>query len=74
MSRVCDRNEETILYVLSKCNKLAQPDYRKQHSKVAQNVYWSCYMQKKRVNYVAGKVAENQEAMCDRILIYIVSL
>ena len=38
--RMCDHAEETIMHIVSECEKLAQGEYKKRHDKVALRLHW----------------------------------
>jgi hypothetical protein len=38
--RMCGSREETVMHILSECEKLAQTEYRKRHDKVATIIHW----------------------------------
>ena len=38
--RMCGSSEESVMHILSECEKLAQTEYRKRHDKVAIIIPW----------------------------------
>lgn len=40
LCRMCGAREETVMHILSECEKLAQSEYRKRHDKVATIIHW----------------------------------
>jgi len=38
--RVCNARDETVMHILSKCEKLAQGKYKKRHDHVASIIHW----------------------------------
>ena len=38
--RMCDETGETVNYIVSKCSKLTQREYKRRHDNVARMVHW----------------------------------
>lgn len=41
MCRMCGVRDETVMHILSECEKLAQGDYKKRHDRVASIIHWN---------------------------------
>ena len=40
MCRMCGARDETVMHILSECEKLAQGEYKKRHDRVASIIHW----------------------------------
>jgi len=38
--RMCNARDETVMHILSECQKLAQGEYKKRHDQVASIIHW----------------------------------
>lgn len=82
MCRMCGKRDETVMHILSECEKLAQIEYKKRHDKVATIIHWElCKLHgfehsKNWYDHRAEPVLENTEVKilwdfniyCDRMI------
>ena len=65
--RMCGERDETVMHILSECEKLAQGEYKKRHDRVASIIHWElCEIHgfrrcKNWFEHRAEKVLENNE-------------
>jgi hypothetical protein len=82
MCRMCGKRDETVMHILSECEKLAQLEYKKRHDRVATIIHWELCRthgfehSKRWYNHRAKPVLENAEVKilwdfnvyCDRMI------
>ena len=78
--RMCDKKNETISHIVSKCEKLAQKQYKRRHDNVSKIVHWKLWgkynlkRSEKWYEHAPESVVENEEVkvlwdvtiQCDR--------